>query len=60
MSAKRTKPEGRKDKGLPLPRYIAETTRALASLARYDGYEKLALFLDVAAIEAEITGGVLK
>jgi hypothetical protein len=39
-------------------RYIGELTRELARLARTDGCETLSYLLELAAIEAELVGGV--
>jgi hypothetical protein len=41
----------------PAAHYIAERTRELAVLARYDGCEDLAYMLEVVSIEAENMGG---
>lgn len=42
----------------PVAAYIGELAKELARLARADGCENLAFMLDVAAIEAEIMGGL--
>jgi hypothetical protein len=57
MPASLTKPGGKKINPHPAAHYIAEKTRALAVLARYDGCEDLAYMLEVASIEAENMGG---
>jgi hypothetical protein len=58
MCAKRTNPGGERVNPHPAAHYIAERTRELALLARYDGCEDLAYMLEVATIEAENMGGV--
>jgi hypothetical protein len=42
----------------PAAAYIGELTKELARLARAEGCETLAYMLDIAAIEAEVMGGV--
>ena len=60
MPARRAKPSGKKLSRHPAADYIAERTRQLATLARYDGCEDLAYILDLATMEAENLGGASK
>jgi hypothetical protein len=60
MPARRAKSNGKKRNPHPAADYIAERTRQLAALARYDGYEDLAYILDMATMEAENVGGASK
>jgi hypothetical protein len=46
------------DKPRPSAQYIGELTRELARLARTDGCEALSYLLELAAIEAELLGGL--
>jgi hypothetical protein len=46
------------DKPRPSAQYIGELTRELARLARTDGCETLSYLLELAAIEAELMGGL--
>jgi hypothetical protein len=46
------------DKPHPAARYIGELTKELAQLARTDGCETLSYLLELAAIEAELMGGL--
>lgn len=58
MPVRRTKPGGKKVNPHPAAHYIAERTRELAVLARYDGCADLAYILELATLEAENMGGV--
>jgi hypothetical protein len=58
MSATCSKDEQRKIGPSRVAAYIGQLTKELADLARADGCETLAYVLDIAAIEAEIMGGV--
>lgn len=60
MPARRAKPSSKKPNPHPSADYIAERTRQLAALARYDGCEDLAYILDMATMEAENLGGASK
>jgi hypothetical protein len=60
MPARRANPNGKKPNPRPAAAYIAERTRQLAALARYDGCKHLAYILEVATIEAENMGGASK
>jgi hypothetical protein len=57
MCAKSTNSGGERVNPHPAAHYIAERTKELALLARYDGCEDLAYMLEVASIEAENMGG---
>jgi len=58
MSAHRIRSIIVDDKPRPSARYIGELTRELARLARTDGCETLSYLLELAAIEAELMGGL--
>jgi hypothetical protein len=58
MSAHRIKPITVNDKPRPSAQYIGELTKELARLARTDGCETLSYLLELAAIEAELMGGL--
>jgi hypothetical protein len=58
MSTLRTRPIIVNDRPRPSARYIGELTRELARLARTDGCETLSYLLELAAIEAELLGGL--
>jgi len=58
MSAHRLRPIIIDDKPRPSAQYIGELTRELARLARTDGCETLSYLLELAAIEAELMGGL--
>jgi hypothetical protein len=60
MPARRAKPSGKKLNPHPAADYIAERTRQLAALARYDGCKDLAYILELATMEAENLGGASK
>lgn len=58
MSAQRKKPRGQGGGPRPVAAYIGVLTRELAGLARADGCELLSYLLELAALEAEVKGGV--
>jgi hypothetical protein len=58
MSAHRFRPSNVSDKPRPSAQYIGELTKELARLARTDGCETLSYLLELAAIEAELMGGL--
>jgi hypothetical protein len=58
MNQHRKKPEGQAGGPRPVAAYIGVLTRELAGLARADGCELLSYLLELAAIEAEVMGGV--
>ena len=58
MSARHIRPIIVNDKPRPSAQYIGELTRELARLARTDGCETLSYLLELAAIEAELMGGL--
>lgn len=58
MSAHRIRSITVNDKPRPSAQYIGELTRELARLARTDGCETLSYLLELAAIEAELMGGL--
>ena len=58
MSAHRIRPITVNDKPHPSAQYIGELTKELARLARTDGCETLSYLLELAAIEAELMGGL--
>ena len=58
MSAHHIRPINVNDKPRPSAQYIGELTRELARLARTDGCETLSYLLELAAIEAELMGGL--
>ena len=58
MSARRTRPIDANDRPCPSAQYIGELTKELARLARIDGCETLSYLLELAAIEAELMGGL--
>jgi hypothetical protein len=58
MSAHRIRSIIVDDKPRPSAQYIGELTRELARLARSDGCETLSYLLELAAIEAELMGGL--
>ena len=58
MPVRRAKPSGKKLNPHPAADYIAERTRQLAALARYDGCKDLAYILELATMEAENVGGL--
>jgi hypothetical protein len=60
MSTHRTRPIHGSDKPSPAAQYIGELTKELARLARTDGCETLSYLLELAAIEAELMGGLPK
>jgi hypothetical protein len=60
MPARRAKASGKRRNPHPAADYIAERTRQLAALARYDGCQDLAYILDLATMEAENVGGLPK
>jgi hypothetical protein len=58
MSASRIRPINASDGPRPSAQYIGELTKELARLARTDGCETLSYLLELAAIEAELMGGL--
>jgi hypothetical protein len=58
MSASRIRPVSASDRPRPSAQYIGELTKELARLARTDGCETLSYLLELAAIEAELMGGL--
>lgn len=58
MSASRIRPIKASDRPRPSAQYIGELTKELARLARTDGCETLSYLLELAAIEAELMGGL--
>jgi hypothetical protein len=58
MAAPRSRPITISDMPRPSARYIGELTKELARLARTDGCETLSYLLELAAIEAELMGGL--
>jgi hypothetical protein len=58
MSAPRIRPINVNDRPRPSAQYIGELTKELARLARTDGCETLSYLLELAAIEAELMGGL--
>jgi len=58
MSASRIRPISASYKPRPSAQYIGELTKELARLARTDGCETLSYLLELAAIEAELMGGL--
>jgi hypothetical protein len=58
MSTHRPRPIHGGDTPSPAARYIGELTKELARLARTDGCETLSYLLELAAIEAELMGGL--
>jgi hypothetical protein len=58
MPAHRIRPINVNDRPRPSAQYIGELTKELARLARTDGCETLSYLLELAAIEAELMGGL--